>query len=1328
MTQSAGRPLATQLALAIAFPGVVLLILVATWPGQVDAQRRADDTAAYFSGEIDHLLSTMRDLLAAPPMNRNELDDPVVDGPFAGQMEGMALFDRRGERLTWWGSPAVSDDPAIPAPDRDGRVRKDGILTRLILTVGPDADGSTLVGTWVLDSNGTGRRFAPDLPRSLRRDTNLQVRWFDTSAESTIETTPWSREPDANDTATHGAGARLLTPGGNVLGYVWVVPTPAAYQRELRVRESLALAVALLIAGLYLVVIRAWRVGAVAIVWPLLVVVGGRLALALARSPFEMLPRDLGSASLWGVFSWGRLLASPADLLLTVMAIYLVVRIAVRGSATHPSAGLRLTALGSALFLTAGLGWLARSLAQDSRVWVLEDGPPLPADARGILIAALAVLILATCRLFLTAIGPDWLARVGSGRRSATVVLAILLSATVVIMVQSRRDELALERLRTEVAPQIVEQSARRAAALKSALESVREHFLNTGADSDPRSSRDTFLAYHFWMNSELATSGYQSSLEFFNVSGQRFSHFGFDLPLFDESQTEESLQAADSAIVVYDEYTDAVSRPRALLHGETTVWRDGERLGRVVGHVLDEPENLPFQPAARPYLQALGIGFMDAVGGAFRNGPQYVLYDTFGGLILSSVVEAPPWSQQLRESGLRREVISVTAGERDYQGYALEESGRLHLLLLPQRTIIERLAGIVRLVLAVLLLFLLSEFWPSDGFRWRNGELRRWFTGSVYRKLVATMLLASIVPLLGLAIVMQAVLERSAKRELRKSATRNVAAAQRILEDYLTPTEIGDDFEIAALNDEILHWLRSVVGQEIHLFENADLAATSKRELFDSGLLTTILRREIHDALIDGGRSSILRQQPLGSLTVPVAYAPIRTTDPHRELIVAVPMIYEEQEIRSSMRRVRDLILLATVALLALVTIVASRLARSVSRPVRDLVETTHRLAAGEYETHVQAHTEDELAELVRSFNVMAASLSRQRADLERRRDYVETLLRYATTGVISTNSQGDIVTLNPAAGRLLNVDLHTVEESPTTLQHLLTAPKLGPLAEGLARHEHDDGVPFEVDLQLGETVRRLRCVRVSLPGDHSGPVGALLLLDDVTDLMRSNQLEAWAEMARAIAHEIKNPLTPIQLSADHLARLLADSGVLPSPSVEACLVTIGKQVKNLYEIAGEFSTYARLPDLTLQRMAADEFLREALSPYRSAPPPGIELEERYETSALIRIDVRVLARALVNLIENAFVAMPDGGCLAIRSREENGQVLIEVEDNGSGLSDEVRRRLFEPYFSTKSSGTGLGLAIVKRTVEAHQGTIDVSSGPARGTQFCIRLPIAPD
>jgi nitrogen fixation/metabolism regulation signal transduction histidine kinase len=318
-------------------------------------------------------------------------------------------------------------------------------------------------------------------------------------------------------------------------------------------------------------------------------------------------------------------------------------------------------------------------------------------------------------------------------------------------------------------------------------------------------------------------------------------------------------------------------------------------------------------------------------------------------------------------------------------------------------------------------------------------------------------------------------------------------------------------------------------------------------------------------------------------------------------------------------------------------------------------------------------------------------------------------------------------VVTLNPAAIDLLGGAGARPRIGTELAQSLAVSAALAPLAARLRSHPAQIGEPEDVDLELEGEPHRFRLMRVDLPDPSGGAIGRLILLDDVTELMRSNQLAAWAEMARAIAHEIKNPLTPIQLSTEHLRRLLHDRGMLPDDTVEACLETVMKQVRTLYQIAGEFSAYAKLPALAPEPVDPAEFMRTTLGPYSAANPAGVTIEERYEPAGRVAIDAKVLARAVVNLVENALHAMPDGGTLTlgVRPDTERGQVVLSVKDTGTGLDPDVRRHLFDPYFSTKSSGTGLGLAIARRAVEAHQGTIEVRSEPGRGTEFLIRLPL---
>jgi nitrogen fixation/metabolism regulation signal transduction histidine kinase len=226
--------------------------------------------------------------------------------------------------------------------------------------------------------------------------------------------------------------------------------------------------------------------------------------------------------------------------------------------------------------------------------------------------------------------------------------------------------------------------------------------------------------------------------------------------------------------------------------------------------------------------------------------------------------------------------------------------------------------------------------------------------------------------------------------------------------------------------------------------------------------------------------------------------------------------------------------------------------------------------------------------------------------------------------------------------------------------------------------------------------------------------------------ELERTHRVEAWAEMARQVAHEIKNPLTPIQLTAEHLRRVHADRGEPLGPVVKECVAAILTQVRLLRQIASEFSSFASSPTARPSAVAVPELLQEVLEPYRT----GLD-RIRFDvdvppTLPSIHVDRTLVARALTNVIENALHAMPGDGTIMVVGRLDDRVVRVTVADSGGGMDAEALGRAFEPYFSTKSTGTGLGLPIARRNIELNGGTIAVSSERGRGTTVTISLPRA--
>ena len=1217
---------------------------------------------------------------------------------WADRLEGVAVIDGRGTWIEWAGAPT---SPLLEAEGRETvwAFRSRGMRHSLVVRTGPAEDGRVGAAWFTLESS-------PDADATRIR---IPGRILD-AGRGTLSLQPAEGVAPQQDGSFPGPSIVLDDPGGRPLALLDVNdPRPGAYAARAR---AIGLGVAAILAALALAVASlafralSWFVPEVACV------VTARAVLVAAGSFEALLPRTLGGPSLYGAPGWGGVFGSPAALFATAIAWFWLARIAVRAAETASSRsrrGSRVLLPVSAAASVFGLAWVSGGLARDGRVDVLALGDASSSLPHAALLAGLASMALATAFL----LAASWTAWSGGrGMRAARWLSVIVAAAIASEAYLAAGNGITAERLQSEFGPLVAEQSARRRLALESHVAEVARSALARDLLSRPDDPADLSAGWVLWSGGPLGLRGWLSSIDVVADDGAVRARFAFGLPPLEEPRPSERESGVPDLVVREETIAFGASEQR-LLHAEATIGDGHGRLGRVVAHVLDEPANLPFLPGVAPYLAALGSPT------SAREAPDYVLYGADGRVVLSTLARPPARNRDWADAPQTSPVRRVRFGGSDYLALVIPRGERVHLLLAAAGGPIERAGGLARIALLQTLLLAVS----AVGAALFGGALPWRAQGAFYRKILTAMLAASLLPLLGLALVLRTSIEGGAARGLQESSADIVGAVRRVVEDYAAV--LRDDEADARVDDSILSWLRGIVGQEIHLYEDGVLAATSKPELFESGLLSTRLPGDVRESLLERGEPSVVRDEPFGDASLPVAYA--RADLAGTPAVVAVPLVLQRRAIGLAMERVLESLLLTTVLLGTLLATAAAWVARNVSRPVREMVDATGRVARGDYGLRLRARSRDELATLAEGFNSMTAALAAQRADLERRRDYMEALLRHATLGVVSTDAHGSVVTMNPAAAGLLKEAGASVKIGVGLAAALEPEPALRALTRLLTRPVPAQVEPEEIDLRIPDSPRRIRVVRVALPDPEGGPPGALILLDDVTELARSSQLAAWAEMARAIAHEIKNPLTPIQLSAEHLERLLRDRGAIPDADLEACLRAILGQVRALREIAGEFSTYAKLPDLVPEPTGISAFVREAMAPYRAALPAGISLDERYGSDRECAVDRRSMGRALANLVENALHAMPAGGTLRVSTGDDvsAGEAYLVIEDTGTGLSPEARVRLFEPYFSTKSSGTGLGLAIVLRTVEAHGGRVDVESEPGRGTSFRVSLPL---
>ncbi|HLB97657.1 MAG TPA: ATP-binding protein, partial [Acetobacteraceae bacterium] len=442
-----------------------------------------------------------------------------------------------------------------------------------------------------------------------------------------------------------------------------------------------------------------------------------------------------------------------------------------------------------------------------------------------------------------------------------------------------------------------------------------------------------------------------------------------------------------------------------------------------------------------------------------------------------------------------------------------------------------------------------------------------------------------------------------------------------------------------------------------------------------------------------------------------------------------------------------------ALVALLVLsgAVLIGLMMANQIARPIGRLINAAERVRGGEQGVRVpEAPTQDEVAGLSRAFNRMTGQLAAQRAELmdaysqiDERRRFTETVLAGVSAGVIGLDANGRIELPNRAADELLGMDLIA------RVSHELAAvvPEFAPLLRQASTQPERAAVG---EVAVGPANRhRTLLVRIGAERGGGRTDGFVVTFDDITELQSAQRKAAWADVARRIAHEIKNPLTPIQLSAERLKRRFAREITSDPDTFAQCADTIIRHVGDIGRMVDEFSAFARMPQPQISREDVGRIAREALVLQRTARPKIVWTTDIPERGPIARCDRRMLRQALTNLLQNAADAVAmrpigrsderpgehpdahadvlDGGVITVAVRQVAGEVLVSVTDNGVGLPTEDRARLTEPYVTHKPKGTGLGLAIVKKIMEDHGGRLlldDRPDGP--GAIATLVLPVS--
>jgi signal transduction histidine kinase len=828
-------------------------------------------------------------------------------------------------------------------------------------------------------------------------------------------------------------------------------------------------------------------------------------------------------------------------------------------------------------------------------------------------------LIPTACALALLALG----AALGANRErlrlwlaarplEARAILAVLAIATVAADLYPALVSLAARNTRQQVernyAPAVQRQGPWRQYVLRQAQLQIDAMNVLEEAPPGPAPPGVEELAFAVWSHTDLAAFGLSSAVEIQDPTGAVISRFALSLPSLPGPPrplpaTDDWEESTEIITVASTEHTVRRARRRLSYHGEVH--------GVVQVDVGDDFWNLRFLRSSDPY----SVLFRAPALGAIRDRPvALVAYDALSREVVFTSAARPPvidtTAALSRLAGGPGFWTTLTIDDVAHHAWVFAGDRFVFALAFPVVTagrfaadLLEATTAMALVALAVLLGLALVR--TALGRRRLSlpsivREVRQRFALRLFMAFIAV----AVVALVVLQVAVRNFVSDRLRREAAADALDHAAFAKKIVDDYAyykRPEVAGEK----PVTDDALVWVASIIRNDLDLFDRGRLVASSKRELYSSGLLAPRVSGPVYRVLVLEGQPSVLRSERIGDFSYDVVSVPAQL-DASEPGILSMPLALRQREVAAALDDLDRTMRLASVVFLVLAAAVARSMARRISGPISELTRATLRVAEGDLDARVEAASQDELRKLVEAFNKMARDLDGQRRDLE-----------------------------------------------------------------------------------------------------------------------RSNRLAAWAEMARQVAHEVKNPLTPIQLSAEHLRRVWQDRSEDFSATLETCTQTILKQVRILRGMVTEFSAFARPPAPELESEDPAAMLAEVVEPYASALPPEVDLSLDMEPGVpRVRADRRLLERGIVNLLENALQAVGERGWIRVGLRSDGPRVVIEVRDSGPGVDPEIRDRVFEPFFSTKTSGSGLGLALVKKIAEDHGGGVALESGGRDGTRAVLWLP----
>jgi two-component system nitrogen regulation sensor histidine kinase NtrY len=610
------------------------------------------------------------------------------------------------------------------------------------------------------------------------------------------------------------------------------------------------------------------------------------------------------------------------------------------------------------------------------------------------------------------------------------------------------------------------------------------------------------------------------------------------------------------------------------------------------------------------------------------------------------------------------------------------------------------------------------------------NQATEGWFSTQIESSVTSAVMIAK-QHLNSLKLALRSSSERVA-REIRPRMSGDASGAQALTRMLEEIRQVNDLYSVRVVNGDGEVFAESVhPTAAVEPFREPPLSIEAVRKAAAGGSVVQDVER---------GASRFIRYYgPLGRFVLSTSYRMDPDYVDAQAEVEEAARGYEQLKFNKAPLKTNFFLVLALFNLMTIFAAIwiAFFVSKQITGPIQKLAEGTRHVARGNYDFQLDAVRDDEVGFLVGSFNQMLGELRLSQAEAERRGLLIEAVLSNLAVGVIVLDNDKRVTTVNSAAGAMLQIN-HIDLKPGVPLEQIVRSEdfaELAPLVKALEVSDKEQGrvvAELEMRVHCGGRELLLVCTGGRIVSASGDSLGAVLLFDDITEISRSQHLAAWRDVARRIAHEIKNPLTPIQLSAQRLERLL--EGADKQGAVAECTRTIVEHVALIKRLANEFSEYGRMP--TAQYAASDlvGLLSSAVNTFRSDNPDVKFVLAAEGKVPEMLLDPEQIRGVIINLLNNAVAAVrqeagPEGPVVSVLLvfERQSGRAAIEIADNGPGVPAADKNRIFEPYYTTKKGGTGLGLAIVSSVISDHQGEVRIFDNSPRGTKIVVTLPQYP-